>query len=865
VPKSGDGDLWPTTDDDKPSGGPEDGSTQQLPVPDQREEPPAAAQANAGWFDPPGADTPEEPSAGRDEPHAKPAQQRTQPVSWPVAELEKHVKNPDAEATSFVRPLPPTPAWPGQTDSSRRDDPPSFIRPEKAAALLAEAQANHKPPADPSPATPSSSEPAGTEPASETDRAQAHDAEAASQDGTDQVSEAEVPDRADTEAAGRAWPEQAQEVEAADPAQTGEAAAAGDRADQTREVEAGQAHEAEAAEQARAAQTRAAEAPSRAGWPSETEPAGRTQAGQGSGHAGADQARETEAAGDSWFAPRESKPADQETKRISLDSLAPGRPVNLARPGAQDSTAIIRRPEPQDTAANRARPTDSATVNLARPSLLKPDRQAEWPPPEPPRAAPQRVGLPPEPPAAKKAPRKKLLVTAIAVVAVIGIAAGVVFGVPGLSEKLGLTGEEAVAIDPPPAPISYTPGLRGPDASAPAPTKQGIETALAGPIANPALGTLTGTVIDPVTGETLYERDASSAITPASTGKILTAAAALLSMDHTKQLVTKVVQGEQPGEVIIVGGGDPTISSLKVGSESMYPGAPHLSELVEQVKNSGAEAQTVYIDQSRYAEPRLARSWLPADIAAGYIAPIVPAMLDGDRRDATVNYSPRTNDPGQTLVNEFAARLGAAPAASIEKKAQENAKVLGEIRSAPMTQLVDNMLDRSDNTLGDILAHEIAVQAGEEPSFDGASKAMLDVLRQNNFDVEGVELKDGSGMSEANKMSARLLAQVLAVAAGPDGKDPRTAKLRPLLGGLPVAGGSGTLADRYDEGAATEGRGWVRAKTGTLTGVNSLAGIVLDKDNRPLVFAFLTTGTASNTARSALDAVSAALRSCGCQ
>jgi D-alanyl-D-alanine carboxypeptidase/D-alanyl-D-alanine-endopeptidase (penicillin-binding protein 4) len=57
----------------------------------------------------------------------------------------------------------------------------------------------------------------------------------------------------------------------------------------------------------------------------------------------------------------------------------------------------------------------------------------------------------------------------------------------------------------------------------------------------------------------------------------------------------------------------------------------------------------------------------------------------------------------------------------------------------------------------------------------------------------------------------------------------------------------------------------VRAKTGSLTGINSLAGIVLDKDNRPLVFAFLTSGSVATTARPALDAVSATLRGCGCQ
>ncbi|HYQ69508.1 D-alanyl-D-alanine carboxypeptidase/D-alanyl-D-alanine endopeptidase, partial [Actinophytocola sp.] len=418
---------------------------------------------------------------------------------------------------------------------------------------------------------------------------------------------------------------------------------------------------------------------------------------------------------------------------------------------------------------------------------------------------------------------------------------------------------------PPPAPVSYSADLHGPDANAPTPTQQGVGQALAGPIANPALGTITGVVIDPANGGTLYERDAGRAITPASTGKLLTAAAALLSLDHTSQLVTKVVQGENPGDLIIVGGGDPSISSLAAGQETVYPGAAHLSDLVDQVKNSGAQIGTVYIDQSRYAAPHLAQSWLPEDIANGYIAPVVPAMLDGDRRDPTSNYSPRTTDPGRTLVNAFANRIGASAAGAIEKKAPANAKVLGEIRSAPISQLVDNMLDHSENTLGDVLAHEVAIKSGQEPNFDGASKAVIEVLRQNKFDVEGITLKDGSGMSTENKVSAKLLAQILAVAAGPDGKDPRTAKLRPLLGGLPVAGGSGTLADRYGQGAAAEGKGWVRAKTGTLTGVNSLAGIVMDKDNRPLVFAFLTSGTNGSTARPALDTVAAALRGCGCQ
>ena len=95
--------------------------------------------------------------------------------------------------------------------------------------------------------------------------------------------------------------------------------------------------------------------------------------------------------------------------------------------------------------------------------------------------------------------------------------------------------------------------------------------------------------------------------------------------------------------------------------------------------------------------------------------------------------------------------------------------------------------------------------------------------------------------------------------------DARTAKLRPLLTALPVAGGSGTLAGRYG-GTAAPGKGWVRAKTGTLTGVNALAGMVVDVDGRVLVFSFMSASTRNpeTEVRPALDVMAAALRGCGC-
>ncbi|MFD8820144.1 D-alanyl-D-alanine carboxypeptidase, partial [Streptomyces sp. NPDC059627] len=134
---------------------------------------------------------------------------------------------------------------------------------------------------------------------------------------------------------------------------------------------------------------------------------------------------------------------------------------------------------------------------------------------------------------------------------------------------------------------------------------------------------------------------------------------------------------------------------------------------------------------------------------------------------------------------------------------------------------------------------------------DGGAAALDAQLTELGLPMTGASFHDGSGLNRDDRLTANLLTALLVKAA-----DAGRPGLRAVLTGLPVAHFTGTLTGRYTDGAA----GVVRAKTGTLTGVNTLAGTVVDKDGRLLAFAFLTSNTTNPVeAQAALDKTATAL------
>ncbi|WP_158228046.1 D-alanyl-D-alanine carboxypeptidase/D-alanyl-D-alanine-endopeptidase [Pseudonocardia sp. MH-G8] len=456
-------------------------------------------------------------------------------------------------------------------------------------------------------------------------------------------------------------------------------------------------------------------------------------------------------------------------------------------------------------------------------------------------------------------PGARRSVAVLAVFALAGAAGGAIaLTSPALVQRLGLV-EEVTELAPPVPQAA----LRPLAADAPTPSTAGLRDVL-DPAADEMPGQFAGVVIDPASGAQLWSHTPERALVPASTGKVLTAAAALLTLNPTDRLDTRVVAGAEPGTVVLVGGGDPTLTALPEGEESLYPDAPRVSELADEVRaNVQGEIDTVLVDTSRYSGPQLAEGWLPGDIAAGYITPIEPLMVDGGRVDPGLQDGPRVEDPALGAGRALAEELGVDTVD--EGTAPPGAVGLASVSSAPVVELVEHALRTSDNTLADMLAHEVSIARDDEGSFDGAARQVLAALRQAGIDPADAHLVDGSGMSTLNKVPPQLLGAVLAAAAAPTENPLEPQFLRPILSGLPVAGGSGTLVNRYArDGDAALGRGVVRAKTGSLTGVSSLAGIVTDTDGRLLVFALMSNGANPGDVRPLHDEMAADLSRCGC-
>jgi len=365
-------------------------------------------------------------------------------------------------------------------------------------------------------------------------------------------------------------------------------------------------------------------------------------------------------------------------------------------------------------------------------------------------------------------------------------------------------------------------------------------------------------VVDLGSGQTLYERDPTVRVVPASNAKVITAAAVLATFGPAHRITTRVVAGANPGEVVLVGAGDATLS---IDGNAYYEGAGRLDDLAAQVKTAlgGTRPSRLIIDGSLYQGPLLGPVWDPGAPQEGYVSNITALMVNGARVDPKDRQSPfeRHPDPELAAGNAFAQLLGGVEV--VRGTAPAGAAELGSVKSAPVIRQLETMLGESDNTLAESLARQVAVAQGKVASFEGAGDALNAVLAQLGLPADQFDMVDGSGYSKLNQLSPRVLTGLLSKAA----TDPR---LTDLFNLMPIAGWSGSMDYRFAKPEALPGLGVVRAKSGTLNGVNSITGVVQTADGHLIGFSILAekVPTWQYPAQDALDRIVAKIATCGC-
>jgi D-alanyl-D-alanine carboxypeptidase/D-alanyl-D-alanine-endopeptidase (penicillin-binding protein 4) len=436
------------------------------------------------------------------------------------------------------------------------------------------------------------------------------------------------------------------------------------------------------------------------------------------------------------------------------------------------------------------------------------------------------------------------------------------------------------------------PVLPGSPGSGPLPSANGLSAGLGPALRNPGLGpSVAAAVADPATGRSLFASRADVPVTPASTTKIVTAVAALAALGPDRRLTTRAVgSGDR---VVLVGGGDPTLTRAApagdpgdpsgagdgyglegpdgaVGADggggTGYPQPASLGTLARRtaaaLKSAGVKRVRVDYDASLYTGPRLGPGWKPGYVPEGNVAPVAALEVDGGR--VNPEFRSRVSDPPRAAAAAFVTQLdrhGVRARLGTGGRAGGGTRQLAAVHSPPVSALVEHLLTHSDNDVAEALARQVAIKTGNHASFAGAAAGVLRTLGRLGV-AGGVQVSDGSGLSTANRISAAGLVRVLSLAAS--GKRP---ELRHALTGLPVGGFTGTLAARYGTGgSARSAAGIVRAKTGTLSGVSTLAGIAYDVDGRLLAFAFMADRAPSaGSAEPALDRLAAAVAACGCR
>jgi serine-type D-Ala-D-Ala carboxypeptidase/endopeptidase (penicillin-binding protein 4) len=364
-------------------------------------------------------------------------------------------------------------------------------------------------------------------------------------------------------------------------------------------------------------------------------------------------------------------------------------------------------------------------------------------------------------------------------------------------------------------------------------------------VADERLGSeVSGVVLDADSDTPLWDHNGSTTLMPASNAKLATATTALTLLGANHEFTTKVVYGD--GTLTLVGGGDRTLTSDDV--------AEMAKTAVDGLKAAGLTDVKVRVDDSLFAEPSLANGW-----NEGYypteVTPVRSLVVDGAAVDDTAI------NAGNVFAKKLAAQGITVDGDVSRATAKQSDVPVAQHKSAPLSDIVKQMLKTSDNNIAETLLRMTAVELGKPATFEGGVELVRQVLSSYGISLDNFEMYDGSGLSRADRIPAATLAQLLdAITESP--------ALSSILDGLPVAGEAGASLGpewgRFDDANSECAVGKVQAKTGTLTGAVALSGVTRTEDGDWRIFSFIENNSSADPSdiKDAMDGLAATVNGC---
>ena len=308
-------------------------------------------------------------------------------------------------------------------------------------------------------------------------------------------------------------------------------------------------------------------------------------------------------------------------------------------------------------------------------------------------------------------------------------------------------------------------------------------------LANPAV-----IVVDESTGEVIFEKNSLVARKPASVIKLITGAAAYTYLSPSDSYTTSLWMGIDTKTAVIQGSLDPwttfsTTQADKLKRTSLGKFAYSAMTAIGKANAGDYEGTTLYYS-----------NLYPQDVAAlktyfkeRNLAIVLEKVSDNQAKELSLNQILTSTSPTLQVITDW-------------------------------------MMTWSDNVLAERIARSAASAAGFTRDYAGVAKVFRKLMTGLGIDTKNLVVKDGSGLSRENRVTAQQISQLLMVIA-------RDEKLGSLITGLPIGGVTGTLTERFIE-TAPSAIGLVRAKTGTLNGTTNLAGYV-ESENKEYIFVII--------------------------